>query len=219
MKNIILIAPPAAGKGTQSKMLQLEYNIPHISTGQLFRDEISSQTAIGKRIENDMKNGRLIEDDLVLSILMKRLKNKDCNNGYILDGFPRTIKQAIEYDKLLTKENKEINYVFYLELERDMALKRTIGRLICSNCSQIYNDLFEETSPQIANVCDDCKGTLIKRVDDNLEVFNNRYETYLTQTYPIIDHYSKLNKLYYIDSSINKEYTFKQIKNVLDGIN
>ncbi len=219
MKNIVFIAPPAAGKGTQAKMVREKYNIPHISTGQLLRDEVIKQSEIGKKIENDMLFGNLIADEIIFSLLIERLMHEDCKNGYILDGFPRNINQAKKYDEILKIQNKEITYVFYLKLDREISLKRTIGRLTCNQCSDIYNENFIETKPKLEGVCDKCGGLLIKRNDDNENVFDNRYQTYLTDTAPIIKYYDDLNKLYIIDSSISKEHTFTQITNILDGDN
>ncbi len=216
MKNIIFIAPPAAGKGTQSKLLNEKYNIPHISTGDLLREEISKGTDLGNKIAETMNTGSLISDDIVLGLLEKRLKDDDTNKGFILDGFPRNTNQAIILDELLEKLNKKIDYVIVLDLDREIAKKRIIGRLSCPKCGAIYNELFEELKPLNEGICNIDETQLIKRADDNETTFDKRYDTYIEQTSPLIDYYSNKGLIYNIDSSISKEYTFKQIEDILN---
>lgn len=217
MKNIIFISPPAAGKGTQSQMISEKYNIPHISTGSILRNEIKEMSEIGIKIKEDMTLGTLIDDSIIIELLIKRISNKDCENGYILDGFPRTLNQAYLYDEMLEKSTKKIDYVFYLSLDKEAAYKRTVGRLTCNDCQTVYNDMFENTKPQISGVCDKCNGLLVKRKDDSEEIFEKRYQTYLEQTLPLIDYYRHGSNFYEIDSGISKEYTFEQITNIIDN--
>ncbi|MDD2181350.1 MAG: nucleoside monophosphate kinase [Bacilli bacterium] len=217
MKNIIFISPPAAGKGTQSQMISEKYNIPHISMGSILRNEIKNFSEIGKRIKEEMTLGSLIEDSTIVELLIKRISNKDCEKGYILDGFPRNINQAYIYDKLLDKDNKKIDYIFYLNLDKEEAYKRIIGRLTCNDCQTVYNDMFENTKPKKIGICDKCNGLLIKRKDDSVKIFEKRYQTYLEETEPLIDYYRHQNNYYEIDSGLSKEYTFKQITNIIDN--
>jgi adenylate kinase len=216
MKSIIFIAPPAAGKGTQSDMLTAKYNIPHISTGLLLRNEVVNGGKYSEYISEQMHLGNLVNDDIILELLSERLSHSDCDNGYILDGFPRDIEQAIAYDKILKNLNKELGYVIVLDLDKDTALKRIIGRLTCSNCGIVYNDMFDDTKPKHLGVCNECNSELTKRDDDTEEIFNNRYQTYLNTTEPLIKYYEAKGVLYRIDSGINKEYTFSQIEKIIN---
>ncbi|MFA5603927.1 MAG: adenylate kinase [Bacilli bacterium] len=217
MKNIIFVAPPAAGKGTQSQMISERYNIPHISTGSILRNEIASNSELGYKIQQEIELGNLVNDTLIIELLLKRLQNNDCINGYILDGFPRTINQAILYDKILEESESQIDYVFYLKLPMEEAFKRIVGRLTCSSCQAVYNYMYDSTKPKVEGHCDKCNGLLVKRDDDTIEVFEKRFQVYSNETVPLIDYYKKQNKLYEIDSSISKEYTFEQIISILDN--
>ncbi|MDD2518299.1 MAG: adenylate kinase [Bacilli bacterium] len=217
MKNIIFVAPPAAGKGTQSQIISERYNIPHISTGSILRNEIATGSDLGHQIQKEIDLGNLVSDTLIIELLLKRLRNNDCINGYILDGFPRTVNQAILYDKILEDSKSQIDYVFYLNLPIEEAYKRIVGRLTCSNCQTVYNYMYDGTKPKVEGICDKCNGLLVKRDDDTKEVFEKRFQVYKTETVPLIEYYKKQNKLYEIDSSISKEHTFEQIINILDN--
>ena len=154
MKNIIFIAPPAAGKGTQSKLVNETYNIPHISTGDLLREEISKQTPLGVSIQADMEKGNLVSDEVITTLLKNRITKPDCKNGYILDGYPRNIEQAKTYQNLLEELNYDKSCVIFLDIDKDLALKRTISRIVCPNCGSSYNLLVEDLKPQKENICD-----------------------------------------------------------------
>ena len=215
MKNIVFIAPPAAGKGTQAAMLKEMYNLAHISTGDLLREEVKKGSELGKELDEKMKSGQLIADEIVTELLEKRLQENDTNNGYILDGYPRNINQAIILDKLLEKINKPIEYVIYLTIEEDVAMKRACGRLTCGNCGKIYNKYFDESKPKNDNMCDDCNTLLTHRADDNEDSFKKRFETFIESTKPLIDFYKEKGLLYTVDSTISKENTNEQIVKIL----
>lgn len=215
MKNIIFIAPPAAGKGTQSAKVSAKYGIPHISMGQLLRDEIIGETEIGLSIKETVAHGNLIDEEISSKILLKRLQKKDCDNGYVLDGFPRSRSQIPYLEEILAEIEKVITHVFLINIDRDLALKRTIGRRVCSNCDANYNILFEDSTPKVENKCDKCSGTLLKREDDTEEVFNHRYNIYMEESAEIIKYFKDLNILHEIDGSISKEYTFSEICKIL----
>ena len=134
MKNIIFIAPPAAGKGTQSKLVSQEYNIPHISTGDLLRDEVATGSVMGKMLEDEMNKGGLISDDTMINLLRNRISRVDCNRGYILDGYPRNVEQAKIYDTMMHELGLDVGIVIFMDIDRELALKRTVGRLIFSSC-------------------------------------------------------------------------------------
>ena len=189
MKSIILIAPPAAGKGTQSSLIEKTYHIPHISTSDLIRKMISENNEKYGELQKSLDNGILISDDIILELLKIRLSNKDCSNGYILDGFPRNINQAYCYEEILKELNLNESIVIYLSLDKTTAEKRVLGRMVCPNCKSVYNKYFIETSPKLAGVCDKCNTKLEKRVDDNIETFDKRYDTYCKETKPLVDFY------------------------------
>lgn len=215
MMNIILIAPPAAGKGTESKMLETDYSIPHISTGDLLRTAGSKNDKLGKEITKLIKNGAFVGDQIIIKLIEDRIANDDCKRGYILDGFPRDIAQAQEYDKILERQNKKISYVFVIDMDKEIAKSRILGRRICENCGKVYNINFKPLSPKVPGVCDDCKNKLIKREDDNAITYEKRYNSYLEKTAPLIDYYIKQGVLYHIDGNVDKDYTHSQIKNIL----
>lgn len=216
MKNIIFVAPPAAGKGTQSKLLSEKYKIPHISTGDLLRNEINLKTDLGNILADKMQEGTLISDDIVLQLLNKRLDNNDTKEGFILDGFPRNLYQAKALDELLYKSNKKIDYVLVLDLDIEIAKKRILGRMSCPNCGAVYNSLIEESKPKVDGFCDFDSTKLSRRTDDNEETFSIRYKTYLNETAPLIDYYIKKGLVHRIDSGISKEYTYKKIVAILE---
>ena len=215
MKNIMFVAPPAAGKGTMSEMIEKKYNLEPLSTGDLLREEVKKESLLGKQIEDKMKSGQLIEDEIVTELLENRLMQDDTNNGYILDGYPRNIKQAKILEELLEKINKPIDHVIFLEIDEEEAMKRACGRLTCDKCGKIYNIYFDEMKPKKENICDDCNISLTHRADDNEESFKKRFRTYMESTKPLIDFYQNKGLLNVVDSSINKEHTSKQIKKIL----
>lgn len=215
MKNIIFIAPPAAGKGTQSSLIEEYYNIPHISIGDLLRNMISDNTEESEEIKELINKGELVDDEIVIDLLKKRIVQKDCSKGYILDGFPRNINQAKSYEKLLNELDLPKSLVIFLDLDREIAEKRVIGRVICPNCQNVYNEYFKETSPINAGLCDDCHVSLIKRSDDNKITFYERYDTYYEETKPVIDYYTEKGNLVTIDATLSKNEIFDKIKLVL----
>ncbi len=208
--NIILIAPPAAGKGTQSELICNKYNIKHISTGDLIRAVINSNSEKSIELKKTIEQGKLVSDEFVLDLIKDEIKN---GNSYIFDGFPRNVNQAKLFNELLIKLNKKIDYVIYLDINKEVASKRIFGRLSCSNCGKVYNDQIEESMPKINGICDECNIKLSKRNDDNEETFNKRFDTYMSETKPLLDYYK--DRLYIIDSSLNKYEIFKQIENII----
>ena len=219
MMNIILIAPPAAGKGTQAKLISEKYNIPHISTGDLLRDEIKKETTLGLKLKEIMDKGDLIDDATILNLLKKRLSSSDCSNGYILDGYPRNISQAIEYENLINKLNRDIGKVIYFDIDKTLALKRTISRIVCPDCGTSYNLLVDDLRPKKDGVCDKCGCYLKARDDDNEKVFLNRFETFITKTNSLKDFYQRKGILYIINIDKNKSVNdiFNEIIEVLES--
>lgn len=210
--NITLIAPPAAGKGTQAKKISKEYNIPHISTGDLLRN-IHDEKLNGK-----LKTGTFIDDETITNLLKQRLMKEDCENGYVLDGYPRNLKQAMIYEDLLKELNKEMGPVIVIQIEKDEAIKRMVGRRSCPNCGAVYNELIENIKPKQNGICDNCHSNLIKREDDNEDTFQKRFKTYEELTMPLIEYYEGKGNIHYIQSGITPEETFEQIKQVIGGL-
>ncbi len=216
MINMILISPPSAGKGTQSKMLSEKFKIPHISTGSILREEINKKTELGTKIKDTIERGILLDDKTIFEILHSRLMKEDCKNGYVLDGFPRTLKQAKLYDEFLKETKENIKYVFYLSIDKNIAYERLKGRLICSNCQATYNELIEEVKPIVNDVCNECGSNLIKRVDDNYEVFIKRFELFLTEIEPLKNYYKEKGILYEIEGSEKVMDTFSKIVQIIN---
>ena len=213
MRDIILIAPPAAGKGTQAKLLSSKYQIPHISTGDLLR---AATGELGDIVKKTMESGALVSDDLVLKLLEERITKEDCQNGYILDGFPRNVSQAESYMKLLEKLNKPLGDVIYLDASKEITQKRIVGRLTCPTCGAVYNDQIDESKPKKFGTCDKCNGPLSKRSDDNLETFEKRYQTFMNETYPLLNYFKNKGKLFTVGSGISKERTLSEIEKIIN---
>lgn len=217
MKNIIFIAPPAAGKGTQSKLVSTEYNIPHISTGDLLREEVANGTEIGLAIKKDMESGALVKDEVITALLKARITKDDCQHGYILDGYPRTLKQAEIYSDLLKELNYPEGVVIFFDIDKDRALKRTLSRITCSSCGSSYNLLVDELKPKKDNICDTCGNTLSQRADDTEEVFKTRFDTYINSTKDLIAYYENkglLHRILVLDKSAGD--IFEEVKKVLN---
>ena len=216
MKNIIFIAPPAAGKGTASALVCEKYNIPHISTGDLLRDEIANQTKLGVEIKDAMARGEFVSDEVITKLLKKRLSLKDAKKGYILDGYPRNIKQAEIYDDLLKELSYDMGVVIFLDIDKDTAMKRALSRVVCSKCGLSYNLINKEYAPIKEGICDNCKSPLKTRSDDNEESFINRFDTYMKETYPLIEFYEKKGNLLKIKvDDMTVDEIFDEIKKVI----
>ena len=195
MKNIIFIAPPAAGKGTISDYLVKNYGYVHLSTGDLLRNEVASGSELGKEIAALISVGKLVSDDLIIRLVEEELVHHLKDKPFILDGFPRTIKQAEKLDEMLADSHITDVVVIDLDVDLDTAIKRALGRVVCSSCKKSYNIYNPELSPKQENICDDCGGRLERRVDDTEETFRERYQTYLASTAPIIEYYAEQHKL------------------------
>lgn len=211
MKNIIFIAPPAAGKGTQSELLISKYGYEHISTGDLLRNEIKSGSDLGKELDSMMKSGSLISDEIVNRLLINALSN--ITKPFILDGYPRTISQALKLDEILASLNKSVDVVVYLDVEEELAMKRATGRLSCKSCNRIYHKYFSK--PRVEGICDDCGSSLISRADDTPDTFKVRYDTYMSNTKPLLDFYSNKNILVRVDANKEADETFSEIEKVI----
>ena len=215
MKNIMFIAAPAAGKGTQAELVVQKYGIPHISTGDILREISKEDSEIGNYVAETLSSGKLVKDEITYQLIEDRLKKDDCKNGYIIDGFPRNIEQANEYDKILEKLGYEVGNVIHINVDKNTLEKRITGRRICEDCNTIYNINDKNSSPQVESICDNCGGKLYQRSDDNLESFQTRYNTYEEKTAPIIEHYRKQGVLKEVDGNDSVENIFKKIDEII----
>lgn len=192
--NLILFGPPGAGKGTQAQFLVEQYHLPQISTGDMLRSAVKAGTPLGLKAQEIMQHGGLVSDEIVLGIVSDRLRENDCNSGFVLDGFPRTIPQAIALDDILQKAGRSIDCVLSLEVDTDEIVKRLSGRRSCSACGKGYHLIFDP--PVREGVCSSCNATLEQRADDREETVRNRLSVYEVQTAPLKDYYSTKNILF-----------------------
>lgn len=217
MESIIFIAPPAAGKGTQAELLTNKYHLLHISTGDILRDAAMFDNDRGRYVKEQMELGNLVSDEIIHELITERLQQPDCDNGYILDGFPRDIEQALAYEKILEKVNKKIGKIIYLNIDEDTVKKRILGRISCSKCGAVYNDMFDKLKPIVAGICDNCGDVLMRRGDDNAETFEKRFQTYIKNTQPLIEYYQNRGILYTVDSNRDASYVFADVEAILNG--
>jgi adenylate kinase len=210
---IIMLGAPGAGKGTQAKKIAARYSIPHISTGDIFRANIKDGTELGKKAKTYMDQGLLVPDELVVDLVVDRVNQEDCANGYVLDGFPRTIPQAESLDKALTEMGQSIDYAINVEVPDENIVQRMSGRRACVNCGATYHIVYAPTKKE--NVCDTCEGELILRDDDKPETVQKRLKVYHDQTQPLIDYYTEKNKLVEVDGTIDIEKVFDAIVKIL----
>ena len=215
MKNIMFIAPPAAGKGTQAELVVEKYHIPHISTGDILREISKEDSEIGEYVRETLASGQLVKDEITYQLVEDRLKRDDCKNGFIIDGFPRNLDQAFEYDKILEKLGYEVGNVILINIDKKTLEKRITGRRLCESCGAIYNINDPKNTPKVESVCDECGGKLYQRSDDNLESFQTRYQTYEEKTEPIIEHYRKQGVLKEVNGDDTVENIFKKIEEII----
>ena len=215
-QEFIFIGPPGSGKGTQTKMLSKELNLPHVDTGALLREEIASGSENGKLANSFMEKGQLVPLTLVSKIIKNRLMKDDCKNGFILDGYPRSLEQAYALDEILEEIDTNTDVkptVFYFEVAQEKLVERLVNRRSCSACGSIFNlktmNLEDETK------CPKCNGNLTRRDDDTEEVANKRFATYFAQTAPLIDLYKNRNLLVTLDASLDIDSIYKNLKGAI----
>ena len=210
---IIMLGAPGAGKGTQAKMIAEKYGVPHISTGDIFRANIKNQTELGMEAKKYMDEGKLVPDDLTVKILLDRVAKEDCANGYVLDGFPRTIPQAEVLTEALEKLNDAVDYAIDVDVPDENIVKRMSGRRACVNCGATYHIV--HIPPKTENICDKCGSELILRDDDKPETVLNRLKVYHDQTQPLIDYYTKKGILRTVDGTKDMKDVFEDIVKIL----
>jgi adenylate kinase len=206
---LILMGPPGSGKGTQAAFISRELEIPHISTGDMFRKAISDSTPLGSKAKEYLDSGRLVPDEITIGIVKERLAERDCRQGFLLDGFPRTVAQAEALDEILKGMNIELDAVIDIQVPREEILKRLTGRRMCRECGASYHVVF--SPPADAGRCDKCGGELYQRQDDTEETINKRLDVYHEQTQPLIDYYAKQGLLKNINGNQEIQQVLKDI--------
>ncbi len=210
---IVMLGAPGAGKGTQAKMIAERYQIPHISTGDIFRMNIKNGTELGKEAKTYMDAGKLVPDELTVKILLDRVSNEDCKNGYVLDGFPRTIPQAEVLTDALNKLNDKIDYAINVDVPDENIVNRMGGRRSCPSCGQVYHVV--HMPPKQDGVCDKCGAGLVQRDDDKPETVSQRLNVYHDQTQPLIEYYEKAGVLKNVDGTKDQKEVFEAITEIL----
>ncbi|WP_339230623.1 adenylate kinase [Oceanobacillus sp. FSL K6-2867] len=212
--NLILMGLPGAGKGTQAEKIKEKYNIPHISTGDMFRLAIKEGTELGLKAKGFMDQGELVPDEVTIGIVKERLSKADCENGFLLDGFPRTIAQAEALQELLTELNRKINYVLHVDVPEEKLVERLTGRRICPTCGTTYHVVYNP--PKVEGVCDKDGSTLIQREDDQPETVKKRLSVNIKQTQPLLDFYQDRGYLVTVDGDRDIDEVFQDIQAILE---
>jgi adenylate kinase len=211
MLKLIIFGPPSAGKGTQAQRLSKKYGIPQIATGDLLREAVAEQTPLGVKIKSYLDSGRLGPDDIIVQLISDRASMPDCSDGYILDGFPRTMGQAVELDKMT-----EVDVVLNIVVDLELLVERAIGRRICGQCAAVYHVKFNP--PKTPGVCDKCGSGLVQRDDDKEDTVRNRLRVYMEQTAPLVEHFRKKGNLVDIDGSRGIDGVFDQMVEAIEMV-
>ncbi len=212
---LLVMGPPGSGKGTQSKLITEKYHIPHISTGDMFRSAIRAKTPLGLEAKSYIDKGLYCPDDLTIKLIRERISQPDCKRGFLLDGFPRTLPQAVALNKALAEQDTTLSHVLKLDIDSYMIVKRLSGRRICPKCEISYH--VEFSPPKVEGICDDCGTELITRSDDQPETAIKRLEVYLQNTYPIMDYYDQQDLLHHIVGVGEIEKVFSRFEKILDA--
>ncbi len=213
MMRIVLLGPPGSGKGTQATAIQERWGLPHISSGDLLREHVKNDTELGRRARPYMERGDLVPDSLIIDMMVERLSQPDAQQGYVLDGFPRTVAQAEALDARLAQLGQKLDAVIYLDVPETEILRRLSGRRICPNCSAIYQ--LDTMPPKQEGICDKCGTALIQRADEQPEVILNRLRVYEAQTAPLLAYYQAQGRLHRVDGTIGVDNVIKEIARIL----
>ncbi|HWO96753.1 MAG TPA: adenylate kinase [Bacillus sp. (in: firmicutes)] len=214
--NLLLMGLPGAGKGTQAERLAENYEIPHISTGDMFRAAIKEGTSLGKKAKEYMDSGNLVPDEVTIGIVRERLEKDDCKKGFLLDGFPRTTAQAEALEQMLAETGRAIDFVLNIDVAREELMDRLTGRRLCRDCGATYHVIFNPT--RVEEVCDKCSGELYQRDDDNEKTVGTRLEVNISQQQPLLDFYQEKGYLRNIDGSQPINQVFEEIEDILSQI-
>lgn len=214
--NLVLMGLPGAGKGTQAERIVEKYNIPHISTGDMFRAAIKDSTELGLQAKSFMDKGELVPDEVTIGIVRERLSQDDCSQGFLLDGFPRTVAQAEALEKILSDLDRQLQYVINIDVDKNILMERLTGRRICKSCGATYHLVFNP--PAIMDVCDRCGGELYQRADDNEETVQNRLDVNLKQTQPLLDFYEAKGYVRNINGQQDINIVFEDINKLLSTL-
>jgi adenylate kinase len=214
--NIILMGPPGAGKGTQAEFIKAAYPIPHISTGDMFRAAVKQQTPMGMEAKKYMDSGKLVPDEVTIGVVKERLAEPDCAKGFLLDGFPRTVQQAVALDEILSGMNGKIDLVLNIDVPAAVLFDRMTGRVSCEQCKAVFNTKFK--APKTEGICDHCGGKLIRRADDQPETVQNRLDVYQAQTAPLLDYYSHKGNLQNVDGNRDVKVVFADVQKLMEKL-
>ena len=215
MLRAVLLGPPGAGKGTQAAKVIEKYNVPHISTGDIFRANIKEGTELGKKAKGYMDEGKLVPDELVVNLVTDRLQKDDCKEGFLLDGFPRTIFQAEQLDKFLSDNGQKLDIVLNFKVRKDVLVERIAGRRVCKSCGASFHVV--NVPPKKEGICDACGGELFQRKDDNRETVENRINVYESETAPLIGYYEKQNVLVDFDGEKTHDEVFADVVKAIEA--
>ncbi len=213
--NILIMGAPGTGKGTMSQLIKEHYDVVHVSTGDMLRQAVENKTTLGLKVQEYMSAGALVPDEVIHNIILERLAKDDIKKGFLFDGYPRTVKQAIDLDEILGKLNMNIDCIINLDVDVEILKERITGRRTCRNCKEIYH--IKNMPPKVEGTCDLCGGELIIREDDTLEALMKRLDEYYASTKPVIDYYEKTGLVHNIDGGRDANEVFEDIKAILGG--
>jgi len=212
---LVLLGPPGAGKGTLAGFLNKELDIPHVSTGDILREEMKNNTPLGQEVKKYVESGGLVPDEVVIKLIKNKFSNGEVDKGYMLDGFPRTEVQAKDLDAILTILDKPVDYAVYLDASLPVVIERLTGRRICRSCSAIFH--IKNNPPKKEGVCDECGGEIYQRPDDNEETIRTRMDVYLENTKPVIDYYNAQGKLKKVDADKDSQEVQENLMKIFDS--
>ena len=213
--NILIMGAPGTGKGTMSQLIKEPYDVVHVSTGDMLRQAVENKTTLGLKVQEYMSAGALVPDEVIHNIILERLAKDDIKKGFLFDGYPRTVKQAIDLDEILGKLNMNIDCIINVDVDVEILKERITGRRTCRNCKEIYH--IKNMPPKVEGTCDLCGGELITREDDTLEALMKRLDEYYASTKPVIDYYEKTGLVHNIDGGRDANEVFEDIKAILGG--